>query len=183
MNATQVLAAYGALVSTICAIIQYTNYRNNKPGLIIKQDHASYSYFFKPEEFGMSGYQTKYAAVISLKISNSSALPITLDEIYVKHENIKRVNHYAFGLNLKNIKVGNTFYEYAPSPKLKLPQRIQAYDTVYGSVRIPFVDNAVINNEINDLTIVIETPRQDYSYTVSLLEYDALHESRQKKKT
>lgn len=180
MDFTPFIAIYGAVVATAGAIIQYNNYKATKAKLLIKIDTKSYSYFFKTKEFGMDSYQSDYSAVISMKISNTSSLPITIDDAYVHNETLDKGYHDSFEIRLKECetkKNGKTFWRsYPPSKSLQLPFRIEPYDTVYASVRIPFISDAIVDNKIKSLEITLETPRQNYSYTVTLFEYDVLHE-------
>ena len=113
--------------------------------------------------------------VISLKISNTSALPITIDEAFAYHPAFKVRFHYPFKIFMLDISDGNHIYNYPPSKSLELPLRIDAYDTKYFSVRLPFVSEAVRNNKIENLKITLETPRDDYHFSVNLLSYEQIH--------
>ena len=75
---TLIIAIIGALTGIIGLIIQFIEYKKSQVRLKIK--------FIDEKSFyttGSTSYKCKYFGVISLKISNCSSLPITLDEVKI----------------------------------------------------------------------------------------------------
>jgi hypothetical protein len=116
-------------------------------------------------------YDSEKAAVISLKISNSSSFPITIDEVYIKnHTKIFHNNGFTFAPI--EIKLENNKFTYLPPKTIaKIPLRIEPYDTVQISFRFPFFKGS------DNFKLFLSTPRKNYSLRVKLLEYHELYHS------
>lgn len=162
---TLIIAIIGALTGIIGLIIQFIEYKKSQVRLKIK--------FIDEKSFyttGSTSYKCKYFGVISLKISNCSSLPITLDEVKINSSKhcIKYFN--------KNIQVdkshkysNNSFTEITLYDNAKLPLRIDCYDSIYLSFIFPFWDKI----ESNQFNFNIITPRKNYKYIFRLTSFES----------
>lgn len=178
MEYTSLVAIYAAIVATAGAAIQYLTYRRTKANLLIKLDPKHHSFFFDIRELKISSkYLPCKAAIISFKISNTSSLPITIDDAYAYTQKGKNHYHTAFKIfaNQELSYIASNGKPdtvcYVPNKVLKLPLRVDAYDTIYGSLRIPAIDDTIVDNKISNLVIEFETPRDLYTYKVDLYGY------------
>lgn len=178
MEYTSLVAIYAAIVATAGAAIQYLTYRRTKANLLIKLDPKHHSFFFDIRELKISSkYLPCKAAIISFKISNTSSLPITIDDAYAYTKKGENHYHTAFKilpyqeLSFTDSNGSSATICYEPDKVLELPLRIDAYDTAYGSLRIPFIDDIIVDNKISNLVIEFESPRDLYTYKVDLYGY------------
>mgnify|MGYP001658431838 CR=1 FL=1 len=170
-----ILGIIGAITGSLALIIDFFNYKFYMPKLILKP--LKNSYFLDKENVKeITNYNSKRIAIISLKISNSSAHPITIDEVFIKNfQNI--IKHYNdFKITVPQIQIGNnpkTYTYINPEKIATLPLRMEPFDTQYVSFRFPFFDDCNLT-----FKLVFVTPRKNYSVKVNLLEYHELVLSR-----
>jgi hypothetical protein len=167
-----VIGTVGLLLSIVSLVLQYFSYKRYEPKLVIKED--GYSFTFNPSEYPISVNDNKYtsgkAAVVSVKISNISANPITVDAVWI--ESTFRIMHRPFKSYDFELKIGeNRYVSLAVRQAAVLPVRIAAYDTQYLSFRFPFYDSGPEN-----YTMHIETPKKAYKIEGVLLDIKAAYD-------
>ncbi|WP_306583711.1 hypothetical protein [Fusobacterium ulcerans] len=172
-----ILSIIGVITGSLALIIDFFNYKFYLPKLIFKQ--LKNSYILNKEDIDII-YSTKKIAVISAKISNSSAHPITIDEVFIKHsENIKHENDLTFKTPEVIIEKNENVIKYTymkPNQIAILPLRIEPFDTQYVSFRLPYFDD-----HKSKFKLVFVTPRKNYSAKVKLSEYHELALARHRK--
>ena len=81
MKLELILSIVGVITGSLALAIDFFNYKFYLPKLIIKP--LRNSYIINSKDIPNLAFNTTKIAVISVKISNSSAHPITIDEVYV----------------------------------------------------------------------------------------------------
>jgi hypothetical protein len=184
MNATLTIAIIGCITGVSSLLIQLFQYFLTVAKLKIELDQSKYSYLFKATDFGLSGYGCKYAAVVSLKISNCSSFPITINAIVVKNKNFKtrHINNMTFQamqIRINKNEEPPIYSQYDPSKCIIIPTRLESYDTIFVSARFAFPDRLIDEKHLDepiDLNLAIATPRKTFRYKVQLYEYARLHD-------
>lgn len=142
MDTTLLIATIGCVTGVASLLIQLSSHLSTVARLKIELDDSSHSYYFKSKDFKVERYKTNFSAVISLVISNKSSYPVTIDNIYIKSNKIKykmkSCNDFRFQVHSIPVKE-NSYVGYNPSKPINLPLRIEAFDTVFASVRFPFL--------------------------------------------
>lgn len=77
------IACYGALVSTIVAVIQLYTFFKSRGFLSLDLDPMHGSYYINSDNCLQINYQGKYFLILSVKLSNKSSVPTTIDGIYL----------------------------------------------------------------------------------------------------
>ena len=166
-----ILSIIGAVTGSLALIIDFFNYKFYLPKLIIKPLNNSY-FLNKKDVKEASYYETTRIAVVSLKISNSSAHPITVDNVYIK-SNKREIFHFKdFKFTVPKLLTNKNPITYSRIEYLKiavLPLRIEPFDSQYVSFIFPYFDNC--NTRFK---IFLETPRKNHSVKVNLSEYHDL---------
>lgn len=163
---TLIIAIIGAITGVLAPILQYIEYKKSKVKLKVNLDEKKSFY-----STGDASYKCKYFGVISIKISNCSALPITIDEAEIKCNDVlctyfnKEKN-----INKKHIYDKQSYTEVALFEQAKLPYRIDCYDTTFLSFIFPFFDE-FINNKFE---FILRTPRKEYKYKFKLSEFEEM---------
>lgn len=165
-----ILGIIGAITGSLALIIDFFNYKFYMPKLILKQRENSY-FLNKEDVKEIAYYNTKRIAIVSLKISNSSAHPITIDEVFINSSQEKIYHFNNFNITVPKIhKKSSMEYSYVKPEKVaSLPLRIEPFDTQYVSFRFPYFDDCSPN-----FKLFLVTPRRNYSLKVKLLEYHKL---------
>lgn len=182
MDLTLLIAIIGCITGFTSLIIQLSSYLSTVARLKIETDDSSNSYFFKAKDFKVDTYKTNFSAVVSLVISNKSSYPVTISNIYLKNRKKKyQLRHNnKFKFSPKEIPLGEgSFTYYNPSVAIDLPYRIEPYDTVYASVRLPFFDELVDHNDLSKsvkFKLIINTPRKAFTHKVKLYDYMYYHD-------
>ena len=83
IDITSLISVLSLIISLGSLFINYLVYKFYTPKLIFKL--IPHSYYFYLKDLESKEYDSEKAAVISLKISNSSSFPITIDEVYIKN--------------------------------------------------------------------------------------------------
>jgi len=169
IDINSLISVLSLIISVGSLFINYLVYKFYTPKLIFKL--IPHSYYFYMKDLKSNEYDSEKAAVISLKISNSSSFPITIDEVYIKnHTKIFHNNGFTFAPI--EIKLENNKFTYLPPKTIaKIPLRIEPYDTVQISFRFPFFKGS------DNFKLFLSTPRKNYSLRVKLLEYHELYHS------
>ena len=169
MKLELILSIVGVITGSLALAIDFFNYKFYLPKLIIKP--LRNSYIIKSEDIPNLTFKTTKIAVVSVKISNSSAHPITIDEVYVEEASKnKHYNDLKFQIPRVLTDEVNRIETYISPEKIAIiPLRIEPFDTQYVSFRFPF-----FNNTNPSFKLVLVTPRKNYSVKVKLLEYHEL---------
>ena len=160
MKLELILSIVGVITGSLALAIDFFNYKFYLPKLIIKP--LRNSYIINSKDIPNLAFNTTKIAVISVKISNSSAHPITIDEVYV--DNSPKM--------ISEEENSKTFTSLSPENIATIPLRIEPFDSQYVSFRLPF-----FNNTNPSFKLVLVTPRKNYSVKVKLLEYHELIQS------
>lgn len=180
-----IIAVIGCVSGVTSLLLKLFEYLRTVPKLKIEVDDITNSYFFDAQSFGkLDRYKTKNCAIVSLKISNCSLHPITINSITAKSKNTDYVCRHDSSLEFspKDIRLGpNSFTYYPCSSAIKIPARLDANDTIYASARFPFIDK-IVENSVDKKSIVlllsVSTPIKVFHYNVELPEYMHLHDLR-----
>lgn len=161
---TLIIAIIGATTGVLALILQYIEYKKSKVKLKVNLDEKKSFY-----STGDTRYKCKYFGVISIKISNCSALPITIDEAEIKCNDMLR-SYFSKEKNINKTHIYDkqSYTEVALFEQAKLPYRIDCYDTTFLSFIFPFFDE-FINNRFE---FILRTPRKDYKYKFKLSEFE-----------
>lgn len=173
------ISTVGLVLSLVSLAIHYLNFRYTQSRMKFKIQPNSY--YCNAKDFSVSGFESKYFAFISVKISNLSSLPITIDEAFLNYYilNGGHFNNLKFEVpKVKNPKYINAFetpnetvscsiYPYIPAT---LPLRIEPFDTILCSFKMPF--DSHINKKSHKL--FISTSRKTYKIRLTLKEYHEL---------
>lgn len=167
------IACYGALVSTIVAVIQLYTFFKSRGFLSLDLDPMHGSYYINSDNCLQINYQGKYFLILSVKLSNKSSVPTTIDGIYLLNSNNKKF--YSF----KEIKLDLPFYHGHTVPfndkLLTFPLRLNQYDSIKGTLVFPLdniyqLKNVSLNQE-QGITVYIESPRGIYPHEITVLPY------------
>lgn len=170
MNIELIISLFALAIS----FLTYIRYRVNLKFKVLKC-----SYYLDSQDFPLNGYPKGKYIIVSFKISNSSARPISVDEVYALRDKafaIDSIELYHREIKLESIKVyanSNTYNKYVLKPIAKLPIRIQPYDSVYCSFCFLWVEKLK-----QPFEIYFVTPRKDYRVTLDrsqLLHKEHLH--------
>ncbi|EFD04294.1 hypothetical protein HMPREF0631_1346 [Peptostreptococcus anaerobius 653-L] len=176
---TTFISTIGLILSLVSLTIHYLNYRSSQSRM--KFEILSNSYYCKAKDFSITNFESEYFALISVKISNVSSLPITIDEVYLNERflNGGHYNELKYTVpEIPNSKFISYFktphealsYSIEPLSDATLPLRIEPYDTKSHCFKIPF--DSHINRKSHKL--FISTPRKTYKVDLTLKEYHEL---------
>lgn len=171
---TLIIAIIGAITGVLALILQYIEYRKSKVKL--KVDLVDNKSFYSTGNTSEgTKYNCKYFGVISIKISNCSALPITIDESEIKYKKILR-SYFSkeIKVNKKHVYDNQSYTEVALFEQAKLPYRIDCYDTTFLSFIFPFFDEFVSTK----FEFILKTPRKQYKYKFKLNEFEEMFKRR-----
>lgn len=168
MKLELILSIIGVITGSLALAIDFFNYKFYLPKLVIKPLINSYTLDYESIKYSID-YVTNKIAVVSVKLTNSSAHPITIDEVYVKDSQTNsHANDLKFRIPVIDLN-GTTSTYMKPEKIANIPLRIEPFDTQYVSFRFPF-----FNNTNPSFKLVLVTPRKNYSVKVKLLEYHEL---------
>lgn len=163
---TLIIAIIGAVTGMLALALQYIEYKKTKVKLKINLDKRKSFY-----TTGDNTYKCKYFGVISVKISNCSSLPITIDEAEIIYDKIvRKYFNKEIMINKRHNYDDQSYTEVILFNQSKLPLRIDCYDTVFLSFIFPFFDE-FINNEFK---FVLKTPRKEYKYKFKIREFEEI---------
>lgn len=167
------IACYGAIISTVVAIVQLYNFFKSRSLLSLDLDPMHGSYYINRDSCIQINYQGKYFLILSVKLSNKSSVPITIDGVYLLNSNNKK-----FYSN-SNIKLQIRFHNGHDIPfnedSLNFPLRLNQYDSKKGTLIFPLdyvyqLENISLNKE-QSVTVYIESPRGIYPHEITVLPY------------
>lgn len=172
------LALYGAIISTVVAIIQIYNYLKSKDSLSLTIDPMYGSYYIHSKECSKVSHDGNYFLIISVKISNKSSQPVTIDGVYLLNPLKQRFysNH--------QILIEPNLYLNQSAPfnekKLEFPIKLSPYDSVKGTLLF-YLDHMyqmknVADSKPQQINVYVETPRGTYLHQTVVLSYEAYME-------
>lgn len=176
---TTFLSTIGLILSLVSLTIHYLNYRSSQSRMKFKVQPNSY--YCKTKDFSITNFESEYFAFISVKISNVSSLPITIDEVYL-NKRILNGGHYnelkytvpgipnPNFINIVSTPNETISYSIDPLSDAELPLRIEPYDTKSHCFKIPFDEHINISQH----TMFFSTPRKVYKVRLTLKEYHEL---------
>lgn len=135
------------------------------------------TYYFDSNETETNGCcGLNYCCVVSLKITNCSSYPTTIDEIYLKSN--KNIANHSNEFSFEYIEIQtneNTVTFIDIEQKAILPLKFEPFETKYITAMFPFFGPFVdeYGEEIKTKLFVI-TPRKEYSTEVTIPEYHQL---------
>ena len=163
---TLTIAIIGAITGVLALMLQYIEYKKSKVKLEVNLNDRKSFY-----TTGDNRYKCKYFGVISIKISNCSSLPITIDEAEIKYN---KISHEYFNNEIKVDKEHNnndrSYTEIQLFNQPKLPFRIDCYDTAFLSFIFPFFDE-ITNNKFE---FILKTPRKEYKSKFKINEFEEI---------
>lgn len=169
---TLIIAIIGAITGILALIIQFVEYRKSKVKLKVCLDIKKSFY-----TSGDNTYKCKYFGVLSVKISNCSSLPITIDEAEIECDNnVCKYFNENKKINNRHVYDKHSFTEIELYEQAKLPIRIECYDTIFLSFIFPFFDE-FINKKFN---YILKTPRKDYKFKFKLNNFESLFKNKER---
>lgn len=180
-----IIGAIGCITGSISLIIIIRQDKFRKGKLMVETSERGSTCYFNAKEFHVEGYETNYSAAVSLKITNKSAYPTTIDGItIIKDKNI--ANHVPdFKCQLKIMyevdpfkcpQIGQTeSTEYLLLPPCPIPQRLEPFETKYLSACFPFFDSFVNDsNEPISAKINVESSRENVQVQAKISDIHSL---------
>ena len=159
---TLILGIIGTVTGSIALIFQIISEIRNFASLKITSDKLSY--YVEPKTGTTGPFKTKCYALINLKISNTSSLPITIDEISIK-DSVEHNNE--FMTVPPSIELEDGTFTYINNNKgIPLPKRIPEYDSIYVCLKFPFFEQ----HKGKKTKIKFVTPRKNYYFDIKLKE-------------
>lgn len=160
---TLIIAIVGAITGIVSLLIQFNEYRKSNVKLIVEIDDRKSFY-----TTGSKNYKCEFFGVISLKISNCSSLPITIDEVSISCES-KTLRYFnkKIEVDKKHNYSENSYSEIKLYEQRELPLRIECYDTLFLSFIFPFWDDIGSKK----FCFNIKTPRKNYKYFYKLNDF------------
>lgn len=182
MNYTLVIAVIGCVTGIAGLLLQWRSHILTAARLKVEVDTYANSYYLKDDRLEIPNYRTNCCAVVSLKISNTSAYPVTIDSVFVPGKGGAYRHNNMFRMPAPPIPFGDKggYTEYRPSDPLSIPIRLEPFDTVFASVRLPFFGSLVPEGHKGpvDVKICLSTPRKLYTCRAKIHEYADLHRNR-----
>lgn len=155
MNIELIISLFALAIS----FLTYIRYRVNLKFKLINK-----AYFLSAKEFPLFNYSCGNYLLVSIKISNSSAQAITIDEVYALAIDPKSDPHSHTHIDLSSfdIPISQGIWKHKVlSPSATLPIRIQSYDSVCFS--FCFLS---ANNLKKPYKIIFTTPSRNYCFTL-----------------
>lgn len=167
-----------AIIGCITGIISLTIVVINNFFQIGKQNfHLSErrkSYYFKAKDTKTKGCcDVNICASVSIKATNKSAFPITIDEAILKKGNEVAYHFNDFEFKYIEIEKSADLTVYCDSEELAtLPFKLDPFETKFFSFVFPFFDDLVSSyGEIVKPNLLIITPRKKYTVPITINEY------------
>lgn len=143
----------------------------------IQQIENGKSYYFCSDDTKTEGCcGLKYCGAVSLKITNCSSYPTTIDEIFLKKKDLKTQHSNEFSFDYIEFQIKENEFVYRDiEQKASLPIKFEPFETKYISAVFPFFEEFVesYGDEIKAKLVVV-TPRKKYTIDVSIPEYHQL---------
>lgn len=172
---SSLLALYGAIISTAVAIIQFYNYLKSKGSLSLEIDPMHGSYYIRSNRCVKINYAGNYFLILSVKISNKSSQPVTVDGVYLLNS-LKKPFYSDSHIHIEPHMYLN--HDVSFNEKiLEFPIKLSPYDSVKGSLFFSldhmYQMKDVISSKPQHIKIYIETPRGTYSHQTVVLSYES----------
>ena len=177
LTLTFYLSIIGAITGISGLLLNFFDYWKTRPRLKAEIIHKKTFFFDKSDEIKpdfSESYRTNRVAVISLEIQNASVHPVTLSKISVsQNSKIYSIgNAFSSSMKYNIIRKNDTITSYTEiifDDPITTPIRLEAYDSTSGTLRIAFLDDAVLDSN-NNIPVVVSlfTPRKTFKIRVSL---------------
>ena len=171
-----IIAAIGCITGTVSIILIIRQNKFSQGKLIVELAEpigAANSFYFNPErEITNCDYRSSCAVAISLKATNQSAYPVSLDDFVLRNGKILCHHDPEFKFHPFEYKFKNRAYwsiEFAPS--VTLPVRLEPFETRIIGLRFPFAGKGPLPTPPLSATIEIKTSRKPMKLDVKLQEY------------
>ena len=178
------LSIIGCVTGVASLVVQGLNYRLSLPKITCTQSKRHNSYWVDgatlenvkqkpyPDDFDELAIST-YVSILSLRIANNSANPITINDISKVGGGTKEITSDSFTPLIYDSKK----VMFCEKP-FELPLRIDPYNTVNGS--IAFFDVVGSPDGIKSEKIKIDTPYKNFIVTLNVKSIDLLANEQQK---
>lgn len=183
---TTIIAIWGAATGSISLFMKYLDFRKTKPRLRIELSESFHS-FVVPSNYlkihGLTYDSDSYSAVISLKIENNSRQPVTINKLEYKYHYINgikwcdvqicqfdlKIFEKEKGVDSQERKI-STRVSLPLAPMVKLPIRLDAYDSISFKFYTPFLDKNFIQDGCFKSELKIHTPSKIHHINLSVPE-------------
>lgn len=171
-----IIAAIGCITGTVSIILIIRQNKFSHGKLIVELAEtvgAANSFYFDPQrEITDCHYRSSCAVAISLKVTNQSAYPVSLDEFLWRNGRTlcyhdPEFKFPPFEYNFKNI----AYWNIAFAPSVTLPIRLEPFETRIIGLRFPFAGKGPLPTPPLSATIEIKTSRKPMNLDVKLQEY------------
>lgn len=169
-----IVASVGCITGIVSLIIVLTNnvFQIGKQQFALSDRRKSY--YFRASDTTTKGcYNVNICAAVSIKATNKSSYPITIDNAYLQNKTAisKHFNDFKFEyIEIQDTPTTTVCFD---TEKLaKLPLKLDPFETKYIAFAFPFFDDFVLRygNEVKTkLTFV--TPRKKYTLNISIPDY------------
>lgn len=167
MSVELLLGIIGSITGVFSLLLQFLDFKSLVPKLRVTINKER-SFFYTDEDQIIvdNNYLTKHFAAIAVQIENISSTPITISSVYLK-ENKKSFIKYPhandFKLKDPEVQINDISRFILTLPNsLKLPFRIDRYDSIYLLLKFPFIPDC------DAPTLFFETPTKKYSWKAKL---------------
>ena len=159
-------------IISLLIVILYNTFQIGKQKISVSERRGTYYFDSSVTKIkGASG--VKYCAIVSLKVTNQSSYPITLDNAYIK----TRSNYHLDEFRYDDIIVINNRGESWIDTEaiVRLPLKFEPFETKYFALAFPFFKNEVTDfGKPVEVPITIVTARKKQIIRVSIPEYHSL---------
>lgn len=171
-----IIGAIGCITGTLSIILIIRQNKFSQGKLLVELAEpigAANSFYFDPKrEITDCHYRSSCAVAISLKVTNQSAYPVSLDDFVLKNDRIlchhdPEFKFHPFEYRLKNL----AYWSIAFAPSVTLPVRLEPFETRIIGLRFPFAGKGPLPNPPLAATIEIKTSRKPMKLDVKLQEY------------
>lgn len=169
-----IVASVGCITGIISLIIVFINniFQIGKQRFVLSDRRKSY--YFKADDTNSRGcYGVNICAAVSIKATNKSSYPITIDNAYLQNHKAKAEHFNDFEFDNIEIFDTPTTTIYSDTETLaKLPLKLEPFETKYFAFAFPFFDDFVskYGDEVKTKLKII-TPRKKYALNISISDY------------
>lgn len=180
MDISIIFSIIGCITGLLSIIIASQNHLFQKGEQKFNISQQKASYYFPASDTTVRGcWKPTYCAVISLKATNKSSYPITIDDAVIKKDNFSARHYSEFSFDYIYVKES---YESEickdPEPNANLPLKLAPFETKYFSFAFPFFESFISNyGEDINVELIISTPLKEHKMLVTIPEYYGLFEN------
>lgn len=169
-----IVASIGCITGIISLVIVLINniFQIGKQRFKISERRKSY--YFKAADTTTKGcYGINICAVVSIKATNQSSYPITIDNAYLQKQKIKAEHFNDFEFDYIEVQDTPTSTVFSDTEVIaELPLKLDPFETKYFAFAFPFFDDFATKYGDNiKAKLIMITPRKEYKVDVSISEY------------